>query len=240
MMTASTPALTSALTLSRSAGRVPTAAATRSCLLRGSFVALGNSTFFLMSVLETIATSNPLAVTMGSFPFLELCNFSLHFSRSQPSSSTTKSFTGVMMALRRVLRSSTKSQSRLVTRPRSLAPMRPLSVTGKPVKPKRFFNSSSSSKVMVGGTQTGSKIKPALYFFTLCTSAACASTERFVWITPIPPSKAIAMAILDSVTVSMGLDTMGVFKWIFLLKRLDRFTSWTPKLICPGKQIKSS
>ena len=36
-----------------------------------SFVALGNSTFFLMSVLETIATSKPLAVTMGSFPFLK-------------------------------------------------------------------------------------------------------------------------------------------------------------------------
>jgi len=34
------------------------------------------------------------------------------------------------------------------------------------------------------------------------------------------------MAILDLVTVSMGLDTMGVFKWIFLLKRLDRFTSY--------------
>eukprot|EP00490_Sorites_sp_Unknown_P021130 CAMPEP_0114689194 /NCGR_PEP_ID=MMETSP0191-20121206/64246_1 /TAXON_ID=126664 /ORGANISM="Sorites sp." /LENGTH=37 /DNA_ID= /DNA_START= /DNA_END= /DNA_ORIENTATION= len=37
----------------------------------------------------------------------------------------------------------------------------------------------------------------------------------------------MAMAMLLSVTVSMGDDTMGVFKWIFLLKRVERFTSWT-------------
>ena len=47
MMMASTPAAARARTRSRSAGRVPMAAATSSSLFNGSFVALGNSTFFL-------------------------------------------------------------------------------------------------------------------------------------------------------------------------------------------------
>ena len=101
---------------------------------------------------------------------LEVCKISLHFWSSMPSLPTVRSsrpttydhllpraFTGVMMELKRSLRSEMKSRSRLVTSPRSFAPMRPLSVTGKPVKPSFSFKESNSAKLMVGGTQTSSK-----------------------------------------------------------------------------------
>lgn len=42
----------------------------------------------------------------------------------------------------------------------------------------------------------------------------------------------MAMAMLDSVTVSMGDDTMGTFSGIFLVKRDDRFTSSAGMVIC--------
>mmetsp|Transcript_46329 Transcript_46329/g.86522 ORF Transcript_46329/g.86522 Transcript_46329/m.86522 type:complete len:313 (+) Transcript_46329:551-1489(+) len=215
MTTASTPAATNARTRSLSLGRVPIAAATNRDLLTGSLVALGNSTFFLMSVLETMAMNKPDLVTMGSFPFLDVCKREFACRRSQPSSIVTRSLVGVMMALSRVWRSRTKSVSRFVTRPRSLAPVRPVSVTGKPVKPCFVFKVSNSANVIVGGTQTGSRMKPALYFFTRATSFACSSIGRLVWMTPMPPSRAIAIAMLDSVTVSMGLDTIGVLRAIF-------------------------
>mmetsp|Transcript_89431 Transcript_89431/g.213645 ORF Transcript_89431/g.213645 Transcript_89431/m.213645 type:complete len:241 (-) Transcript_89431:215-937(-) len=240
MTTASTPAATRARTRSLSLGRVPMAAATRRPLFTASFVALGNSTFFLMSVRETMATSRPDWVMIGSLPFFDFCRRALASKRSQPSRMVTRSFAGVMMALSRVLRSAMKSVSRFVTKPRSLAPICPFSVTGNPVKPCLVLSKSNSSKVIVGRTHTGSRMKPALNFFTLATSLACPSTERLVWITPMPPSKAIAIAMLDSVTVSIGLDTMGVLKLILRVKRVDKHTSCTPKLMWPGKQMRSS
>lgn len=39
-----------------------------------------------------------------------------------------------------------------------------------------------------------------------------------LWMIPKPPCLAISMAISYSVTVSMGDETMGVFKGIFLEK----------------------
>ena len=48
-----------------------------------------------------------------------------------------------------------KNRSRASSRgPSSLAPMAPLSVTGKPVKPSFSLRESNSESVMVGGTQT--------------------------------------------------------------------------------------
>jgi hypothetical protein len=41
----------------------------------------------------------------------------------------------------------------------------------------------------------------------------------------MPPSRAIAIASSDSVTVSIAADKMGIFKLIFLVKRVDTFTS---------------
>ena len=55
--------------------------------------------------------------------------------------------------------------------------------------------------------------------FTLSTSSACASMDIFLWIIPIPPCLAIAIAILCSVTVSIPALISGMFSLIFLSTR---------------------
>mmetsp|Transcript_49817 Transcript_49817/g.80754 ORF Transcript_49817/g.80754 Transcript_49817/m.80754 type:complete len:239 (+) Transcript_49817:187-903(+) len=237
---ASTPAATSDRTLSLSEGRVPTAAATRRQLLP-SFVAIGKSACFFRSVRATSATIRPAFVTMGSFPFLESFRRRCASGRSTPSSAICMAEIFVMTWPTRVESLPLmKSQSRLETKPKSMEPMHPSSVTGKPLKPHCFRSLSSSERVIRGLMQTGSVMKPFLNRLTFATSATCSSTVMFEWITPIPPSRAMAMAILDSVTVSMGLDTMGNFSRIPLENCPSSPTSCTPKLMCPGRQIKSS
>ena len=50
---------------------------------------------------------------------------------------------------------------------------------------------------------------------------------------------AIAMAISDSVTVSMGLDTRGALRQIFLVRAEERSTSLEVKSMKPGRMMKS-
>mmetsp|Transcript_67971 Transcript_67971/g.153746 ORF Transcript_67971/g.153746 Transcript_67971/m.153746 type:complete len:230 (+) Transcript_67971:179-868(+) len=170
--TASTPAATSMLMRSRSDCRVPTAAATMSRPW-ASFVASGKSACFFRSVRATSATRLPDFVMMGNLPLLELRMISLASASSTPSSAVTRSCRFVMTNATRVLHmSSTKSVSRFVTRPRSLEPMLPSSVTGKPMWPDFWRSFSSSERSIVGLTQTGSMMKPLRNFFTLETSAA--------------------------------------------------------------------
>ena len=49
----------------------------------------------------------------------------------------------------------------------------------------------------------------------LIISLICFLIERFLWIIPIPPAFDIAIAILDSVTVSIAEDNRGTFKFKF-------------------------
>mmetsp|Transcript_66963 Transcript_66963/g.146025 ORF Transcript_66963/g.146025 Transcript_66963/m.146025 type:complete len:241 (-) Transcript_66963:144-866(-) len=240
MTMASTPASARSRTRSLSAGRVPMAAATIS-LFSLSFVARGYSAAFLRSVRVMRATSRPSLFRMGSLPFLESRMIWLAAGSSMPSSAVTSSALFVIASETGVEpRFSRKSVSRFVTRPSSSLSMLPSFVTTKPVKPTFFRRASSSSIVIDAGTQMGCMMKPFLYFFTLATSSACTSAERLVWMTPMPPSRAIAMAMFDSVTVSIGLDTIGVFRAMFREKRDSRVTSCTPKLIDPGRQMRSS
>mmetsp|Transcript_108581 Transcript_108581/g.350520 ORF Transcript_108581/g.350520 Transcript_108581/m.350520 type:complete len:298 (+) Transcript_108581:109-1002(+) len=237
---ASTPAITKALTRSLSLCLVPTAAATIKQPF-SSLVASGKSACFRRSVRATRATKRPACVTMGSLPFFESWMRLLACAKSTPSSAVMRSAMVVMTEPTRTeSRSCTKSVSRFVTRPRSLEPILPFSVTGKPVKPHWRRRSSSSESSIVGEMQIGSMMKPLLYFFTRMTSADCASTERFVWMTPRAPSSAMAMAMRDSVTVSIGLETMGVRSLILRVTWDSRQTSFTPKLMCPGRQMRSS
>ncbi len=57
---------------------------------------------------------------------------------------------------------------------------------------------------------TGSVTMADSYFLTRVTSAACRSTDMFLWMNPMPPSAAMAMAMYASVTVSMAAETMGM------------------------------
>ena len=62
----------------------------------------------------------------------------------------------------------------------------------------------------------GSRIIPDSDLLTFLTLSLCSSIDKFLWITPIPPSWAIAIAILLSVTVSIAAETIGTFNWRFL------------------------
>mmetsp|Transcript_94603 Transcript_94603/g.219769 ORF Transcript_94603/g.219769 Transcript_94603/m.219769 type:complete len:230 (-) Transcript_94603:180-869(-) len=167
---ASTPAATSARTRSRSVCRVPTAAATMRHPF-SSLVACGKSACLFRSVRATKATNRPSLEMMGSLPFFVLRMIWLASARPTPSDAVTRSLMAVMTEVTRTVpRSGTKSVSRFVTNPRSLEPICPLSVTGKPVKPHCARNSSSSESSMVGLMQTGSIMKPLLNFFTFMTS----------------------------------------------------------------------
>ncbi len=99
-----------------------------------------------------------------------------------------------------------KRMSRLVRMPTS----RPeASVIGTPLKRNRRIRSSASCSVAVGGRVTGSVIIPLWLRLTFCTSAAWSSMVRLRWITPMPPSRARAMAMRASVTLSIAAETIG-------------------------------
>src|SRR5712692_3261422 len=59
---------------------------------------------------------------------------------------------------------------------------------------------------------------------TLSTSAACASIERFLWMTPSPPCWAIAIARRDSVTVSIAAEMIGIFNGMLAVSRVRKST----------------
>ena len=45
----------------------------------------------------------------------------------------------------------------------------------------------------------------------ISTSCACCSIDMFLWMIPKPPSRAMAIAVFDSVTVSIAADRNGMF-----------------------------
>src|SRR5688500_17807204 len=65
--------------------------------------------------------------------------------------------------------------------------------------------------VAPGGSVIGSTITPFSLRLTFSTSRAWFSTERLLWMIPIPPSCASAIASADSVTVPIGALTRGRF-----------------------------
>ena len=64
--------------------------------------------------------------------------------------------------------------------------------------------------VASGPQVTGLVIMPASERLTMSTCCACSSTDRLRCSTPTPPWRAMATAILASVTVSMDADTSGM------------------------------
>jgi len=71
----------------------------------------------------------------------------------------------------------------------------------------------------------GSRIIPLSDRFTRRTSAACRSMGMFLWSTPTPPSRAIAMANSLSVTVSIAAESSGTFRRMLRVRRLPVLTS---------------
>ena len=86
----------------------------------------------------------------------------------------------------------------------------------------------------------GSLIIPDSNRFTFLTSIACDSIDMFLWITPMPPSWAMAIASLPSVTVSIAAEIIGVFKVILLVSFEVKLTSFGRTSECAGTNNISS
>ena len=141
-----------------------------------------------------------------------------------PSGPVTRGM-GVMTSRTRVVANRSagrKSRSRLVTMP---SRVRSASITGSPETRYRPHSSSSSRTVASGLTVTGSWIIPDSLRLTVSTSAAWSAIDRLRCSTPMPPWRAIAMAIRDSVTVSMAADTSGTARVIPRVRRVAVSTS---------------
>jgi hypothetical protein len=111
---------------------------------------------------------------------------------------------------------------------------------GTPEILNRFISATASRSVPSGESVIGLRIIPLSDRLTRSTSAAWRSIDMFLWITPIPPARAIAIAMSDSVTVSIAADAKGTLSEIPRVKRDVVATSfgWTSE--CLGVRRTSS
>jgi hypothetical protein len=100
------------------------------------------------------------------------------------------------------------------------------STIGTPEILKRIMSAFASRSVASGASVIGLRIIPLSERFTLSTSADCRSMDMFLWMTPIPPARASAIAISDSVTVSIAAETKGTLSVIPVVSRELRRTSF--------------
>ena len=131
----------------------------------------------------------------------------------------------------------TKRMSRLVMIPTS----RPSpSTTGRPETLNWPQTRSTSATVASGVVVTGFEIMPDSERLTLSTCAAWSSMERLRCSTPMPPWRAIAIAIRDSVTVSIAAESSGVCRLTRLVSRVVVSASLGITSVCPGRSMTSS
>ena len=170
-------------------------------------MAIGYCSVLTKSFTVISPRSRPSASTSGSFSILCLRSSPSAASAVTPTAAVTSGI-GVMTSRTGRERSISKRMSRLVMIPSSrLVP----SVTGTP-EIRNFAQRASASNSVASGRQvTGSVTIPASERLTISTWAAWSSAERLRCSTPIPPWRAIAMAIRASVTVSIALETSGIF-----------------------------
>jgi hypothetical protein len=94
------------------------------------------------------------------------------------------------------------------------------STIGTPEILNRRMSWYASRSGRSGPSVIGLRIIPLSLRLTRSTSAACRSTVMFLWSTPMPPARAIAMAISASVTVSMAAETSGMLSGMVRVRRL--------------------
>ena len=85
----------------------------------------------------------------------------------------------------------------------------------------RAHIASTSASVFSGEQVTGSVTMPASDRLTVSTWPACSATGRLRCSTPMPPARAIAMAIRASVTVSIAELTSGTLSRILRVSWLE-------------------
>ncbi len=117
---------------------------------------------------------------------------------------------------------------------------RPASTTGRPEIRCLRVISSTSRTVIAGEIVIGSLTTPLSNRLTFATSAACRAGGRFLWMTPSPPSWAMAIASRASVTVSIAADTSGTLRVMPRVRRVARETSRGTTVECAGTSRTSS
>src|SRR5688572_14222502 len=116
----------------------------------------------------------------------------------------------------------------------------PPSVIGTP-EMRYFCIRSSASRISASGaTVIGLTIIPLSDRFTRSTSSAWSSMDRFLWMMPMPPCCAMAIAISDSVTVSIAALSSGTFNLMFLVSRVVTSTCAGRTVECRGTRRMSS
>mmetsp|Transcript_11442 Transcript_11442/g.13124 ORF Transcript_11442/g.13124 Transcript_11442/m.13124 type:complete len:394 (-) Transcript_11442:44-1225(-) len=207
----SQPVWTRARARCRSPFLTPTAAPTK----RRPFVsklATWLSVSFTISDSVTSPTRSPSVPTMGMFDVRclrissrassrERLRFLLHTRRS----------IGVIRVPTKAL-SSAKTRSFLVMMPRSFRVESSMTMRLRTpfFRPGHERPATASFFVDVGAIVRGSSIMRDWARFTLRTISHCSSTEQKRCRMPIPPSRAIAIAVACSHTVSMLLATIGM------------------------------
>ena len=114
------------------------------------------------------------------------------------------------------------------------------SMIGTPEMWKRCMRTVASRTVSSGRSVIGLRIMPLSDRFTRSTSAAWRSIDMFLCSTARPPARAIAIAISDSVTVSIAAATRGTRSSMPRLNRDATLTSrgWVSE--CRGMRRTSS
>ena len=131
----------------------------------------------------------------------------------------------------------TNRMSRLVMIPTSTPSE---SITGRPLIRYWPQSASTSATVASGEVVTGLVIMPDSLRLTRSTCSAWSEIERLRCSTPRPPSRAIAIAIRVSVTVSMALESSGVATLIRRVSRDMVSASLGMTSVCPGRSSTSS
>ncbi len=90
------------------------------------------------------------------------------------------------------------------------------SITNRPDTLSSCISLDASDAVLEGEIVYGCSIITDSDLFTLNISSTCSEIVINLWIIPIPPSFAIAIAMLDSVTVSIFALIRGIFNEMFL------------------------
>lgn len=144
---------------------------------------------------------------------------------------------GVMTSRTWRERSVSKAMSRLVTMPSSL----PLpSVTGTPLMRNLAHSASASPSVASGCTVIGSVTMPDSERFTRSTWLTWSSMDRLRCSTPTPPCRAMAIAMRDSVTLSIAAESSGMFTRTLREMRDEVSTALGSTSEAPGSNSTSS
>ena len=183
-----------------------------------SLDALGNCSDFTKSLTVISPASRPWSSTSGSRS--RLCLRRIAVASSWPTvAGAVISGIGVMTSSTLVVAHSatgTKRRSRLVIMPSRWSST---STTGRPEIRYSPHTSSSCSRVASGPIVTGFGMRPVWVRLTRSTWRAWSSMDRLRCSTPMPPWRAMAMAMRDSVTVSMAAETIGTPR---LISRVSR------------------